>query len=318
MHLALCKGWADHWLAGHWGRHSFGNCEGDIVHACSPTYCQRATAARAGSFTGFICHTTSMGLTGSMSAAAGSSCPDSNTYRHLLQDSRVVPTLTWPGLPPSAAAVAALGGGGATSCLQVPICCSCHTAQVACCGLARLAALCRCCCRRGARCSHHLPIGAVLWRRVSLHSNLTCPLRCSRPSQRLPAGAGAALPKPLSAQRDHTSQTKATPTSVPACCPAGMTSGEATHDPLSGYTRFQLVRPISRGAFGLVVCYLDLRIQQSVAVKFIKVRPAVHLCLWQTSAARNLWLSSSKRGALHQLSCLLGKQCAHTVPPVGF
>eukprot|EP00891_Asterochloris_glomerata_P004465 jgi/Astpho2/4465/fgenesh1_pm.00067_%23_14_t len=49
-----------------------------------------------------------------------------------------------------------------------------------------------------------------------------------------------------------------------------MTSGEATQDPLSGYTRFQLVRPISRGAFGLVVCYLDLRIQQSVAVKFIK------------------------------------------------
>ncbi len=67
-----------------------------------------------------------------------------------------------------------------------------------------------------------------------------------------------------------------------------MTSGEATQDPLSGYTRFQLVRPISRGAFGLVVCYLDLRIQQSVAVKFIKVRPAIHLYPWHTLAALNL------------------------------
>ena len=176
------------------------------MYAFSLTYYPRATEARAGSFTSHLCHTTSRGLTGSKPAAACSSCPACKPHCHPLQDSEVLTTLAWPGLPPSAAAAAALGGGGATACLQVPVCCTCHTAQAARRGLAWLAALCSCCCRRGGRCSHHLPIGAVLQRRLSLRINLTCPPRCSLPSHRVPAGAGAALTTPLPAQRARTSQ----------------------------------------------------------------------------------------------------------------
>lgn len=130
MRPAPHKGWAGHlWLQGLgwplvgerleppelWQLRS-GSC------VCSSTYCQRATAARAGSFTHRICHTTSLGLTGILTAAA---CTNSTSPKVILT---------------SAAGQHIFG----------------HL------GLAWATALCSCCGCPGGRCSHCLLAGAGL------------------------------------------------------------------------------------------------------------------------------------------------------------